>query len=203
MQEQKAHLDYLKAQQLKEEEGLFRPKINYQSQLIAEIKSDGRDVVARLMDDAKQKQERLYEPHESECEFKPRTNKEFNEVVVKGSFEERQNYFSDRQIKKIDQIASEVYNNYTFKPVVSKNSQQLGKLSQSQEPVHERLYNLNQERLQQQQEKQQEQQQLSNPYPELNPKSMQMAAERKFEDLVKNEYGEYRKYLLKQVCESQ
>jgi len=55
MQERKANLEYLKAKQLKDEEELFKPKISAQSHLIAEIKNDGKDVVERLIDDAKRK----------------------------------------------------------------------------------------------------------------------------------------------------
>ncbi|CAK65370.1 unnamed protein product (macronuclear) [Paramecium tetraurelia] len=198
MQDKQALLEYLKAKQLREEEDLFKPRINLQSQLLAEKnRVDGMNVVDRLVQDGIRKQNIVYSD-DLPYDFQPQTNQQINEQIVKGDFSQRQEEFNRKQLEKNMDLESKAYKDYTFRPKLNKQSEQIANRKISQDSLFDRLYSEYQTRQSNIEEKKQEDISKLNFNPELNPKSMEMAVDRTLQDLIKNEYGEYRKQLLKE-----
>ncbi|CAD8205366.1 unnamed protein product [Paramecium pentaurelia] len=198
MQDKKALIDYLKAKQLREEEDLFKPRINLQSQMLAEKnKIDNLNVVDRLIQDGIRKQNIIYQD-DLPYDFQPQTNQQINNQIVKGDFNQRQEEFNRKQLEKTLDLESKAYKDYTFRPKLNKQSEQIANRKISQDSLFDRLYSEYQTRQSYIEERKQEEINRLNFNPELNPKSMEMAVDRTLQDLIKNEYGDYRKQLLKE-----
>ncbi|CAD8188276.1 unnamed protein product [Paramecium octaurelia] len=198
MQDKKALLDYLTAKQLREEEDLFKPRINLQSQILAEKnRVDGLNVVDRLIQDGIRKQNIVYQD-DLPYDFQPQTNQKINDQIVKGDFNQRQEEFNRKLLEKNLELESKAYQDYSFRPKLNKQSELIANRKISQDSLFDRLYSEYQTRQSDIEERKQEEINKLNFNPELNPKSMEMAVDRTLQDLIKNEYGEYRKQLLKE-----
>ncbi|CAD8120671.1 unnamed protein product [Paramecium sonneborni] len=198
MQDKKALMDYLKAKQLREEEDLFKPRINLQSQILAEKnKQDGLNVVDRLIQDGIRKQNIIYED-DLPYDFQPQTNQQINDQIVKGDFNQRQEEFQKKQLEKNMDLECKAYKDYTFRPKLNKQSEFIANRKISQDSLFDRLYSEYRTRQSNIEERKQEEISRLNFNPDLNPKSMEMAVDRTLSDLIKNQYGNYRKQLLKE-----
>ncbi|KAM3136723.1 hypothetical protein pb186bvf_011168 [Paramecium bursaria] len=196
-QEKQALLECLRIDQLKSESGLFVPQINPKSQMLAEIQNDGKNVIQRLLEDAKNRQLNAPQIQESLYDFQPETNKQLNDQVVKGDFDSRQQLFLRKQQEKCQELENKVYEDYSFKPQISNYSQKLINKDTTL-TVHEKLY---QEYLTKQQNieyKRQKELERLNFHPELNPKSMALTVDRKIDDLINDESSKLKKQLLRE-----